>query len=744
MSTALPSPQTGSAVPHLEAEIRLQLQRIQASPSFQSSARMSRFLRFVVEETLESGPDGVKEVTVALAVFDRPTDFNPKLDPVVRNEARRLRGKLEVYYAGEGANDRVRISIPKGGYAPHFEVLESVPAAPPTPHVEERVLPIGGELTPSQEKPAVKRKPALWMTAVVVTAAVMGIGAGVLNRKPKAAKVALSITPLTSQVGHDFSPAISPDGQSVVFTREGPDGNLDIYVQTMLGEPRRLTTDMDNDLHPSWSPDGQTIAFIRAGPDTARIMVVPVAGGPEKQIAVPGRFDPGLTRMSAGPLERLASPGPSWSPDGKSLVYRQCLPTRENGCPLHVVSLATLEVRRLTEQINGVADMMPAWSPDGTKVAFVRFLTFSSMADLYVISAEGGKSIRVTQDSHDIRGLTWSGDGRSLIFSSNRTGTYSLWSVSLRDLAITPINAIGETAIEPAASKDNQLLVYTDASTNVNIWRLDVASHAAGKLITSTRQNRNGVWSPDGKRVAFTSDRRGSWELWTANADGSQAMPVTNLGQGDLGSASWSPDGQWIALEARTEGRPDVMVISSGGGAARRLLVGPAEHRSPLWSRDGKSIYFVSNRAGKLQMWKSTPSGSGVELVCDCNASDMAEAPDGKSLIFFNAPERGFWEVGLPSGSPHKIPRLEEANARRWWTVGANGLWFYDDLKKQPGLFVYSFTTKKVSHVMDFDRMLPVSTPSLAISPDGRSIIYSRRDSSRSQLMSIHGPFLER
>ena len=96
-------------------------------------------------------------------------------------------------------------------------------------------------------------------------------------------------------------------------------------------------------------------------------------------------------------------------------------------------------------------------------------------------------------------------------------------------------------------------------------------------------------------------------------------------------------------------------------------------------------------------------------MVCDCTGSDLAEAPDGRSLIFFNAPDRGFWEVALPFGSPHKIPHLEEANARKFWSVGSE---------------VYSFSTKKVSHVMDLDRMLPVSTPSLAVSPDGRSLIY--------------------
>jgi Tol biopolymer transport system component len=165
-----------------------------------------------------------------------------------------------------------------------------------------------------------------------------------------------------------------------------------------------------------------------------------------------------------------------------------------------------------------------------------------------------------------------------------------------------------------------------------------------------------------------------------------------------------------------------------------------SEYRSPVWSHDGKSIYFISNRGGKFQIWKTSPAGAGTEMVCDCTGSDLSEAPDGASLILFNAPDRGFWEVPVPSGAPHKIPGLEEVNARKWWSVGASDLWFYDERQKQAGVFAYSFATRKVTHVMDFNyRLLPVSTTSMSISPDGRSLIYSRTDSSRSQLMSIRG-----
>ncbi|HLK66597.1 MAG TPA: LpqB family beta-propeller domain-containing protein [Bryobacteraceae bacterium] len=718
---------------------------------------MSRFLRFVVQETLDNGTDAVKEVTVAFAVFDRPADFNPKLDPVVRNEARRLRGKLDAYYSGEGSNDPVLISIPKGGYAPAFtalkqaveteaSVLEPVPSDSPIPAAS--VLPSAPAaavaLAPASTpvaRPA--RKPALWLMIAVPIAALAALGFGMLNRNPAETSAAVTITPLTSEVGQDFDPAISPDGQQIAFVHEGPDGKLDIYVQPLSGEPRRLTTDPDNDLHPAWSPDGQSIAFLRATSETSRIIVMPATGGTEKQIVVPGRFDPGHQRVSAGPLDRLASPGPAWSPDGKSLVFRQCLPSRENGCPLHLVSLATLQVRQLTELIPGVADMCPAWSPDGRRIAFARFIS-SAVADLYTISAEGGSARRVTEEARGISGVTWSGDGRKLIFSSNRNGTYGLWAVSEEDRAIRAINVSGETAIEPAVLRDDHLLVYVDATTNVNIWRYDLESRTTEKLIGSTRHNNNAAWSPDGASVAFASDRSGSWELWLAHADGSHSVPLTKFGHGDIGRIQWAPDGRQIAFEARPEGVPQNFLIAPDGRQLRPLRPESSEQRVPTWSPDGRWLFYVSNRGGRLQIWKAPLNGGSPDLVCDCAASDVFPAPDGQSLFYYSPQEKGIREFVLSSGQARPVSGLEGVNPQRWWTVNASGIYFYDAAASQSGLFFYSFSSHQINRLTNLDRVLPVATPSLSISPDGKSLIFSRFDASHSKLMAIRGAFLDR
>src|SRR4051795_10348592 len=109
------------------------LQRIVASREFMNSERKRRFLKFVVQETLAGHAGRIKAYAIALDVFDRDPGFDPGADPVVRIEAGRLRRCLEHYYLGEGVADRIRITIPRGGYVPHFIVTDgdgrSVPEA---------------------------------------------------------------------------------------------------------------------------------------------------------------------------------------------------------------------------------------------------------------------------------------------------------------------------------------------------------------------------------------------------------------------------------------------------------------------------------------------------------------------------------------------------------------------------------------------------------------------------------------
>jgi tetratricopeptide (TPR) repeat protein len=162
--------------PFLPADLRLQLSRVLASRPFQDAELLKRFLSYTVEHTLAGEGDQLKEYRLGVDVFDRETSFDPRIDPVVRMAARRLRAKLQEYYEHEGAHDLIRIEVPKGGYAACF-------VAAPTPEVAVEDA-VGNHLAgkadvPRPERTSVVPVAGKWIlaaVAVLVSAALVAGG----------------------------------------------------------------------------------------------------------------------------------------------------------------------------------------------------------------------------------------------------------------------------------------------------------------------------------------------------------------------------------------------------------------------------------------------------------------------------------------------------------------------------------------------------------------------------------------
>src|SRR6185369_17636209 len=115
-------------------DVAIQIDRILASRFFARSERLCRFIRFAANHALDHGADRLKEYLIGVEVFDRGPAYDPRIDPIVRVEARRLRAKLKAYYASAGRDDQLRIEFPKGTYTPVFRLrpsrqIESEPAS---------------------------------------------------------------------------------------------------------------------------------------------------------------------------------------------------------------------------------------------------------------------------------------------------------------------------------------------------------------------------------------------------------------------------------------------------------------------------------------------------------------------------------------------------------------------------------------------------------------------------------------
>jgi Tol biopolymer transport system component len=695
--------------------VQSELARILASEPFSKAERMARFLRFVTEATLDGSAADLKEVVIGANVFDRPPDYDPKTDPVVRNEARRLRAKLDEYYRGPGARDSVHIEVPKGAYVPRF--IRVAPAAGPI------LLPV------EVQRPIAKRPPR-WAMAAVSILVIAGIGAVallLLNRNGDDAS--FSIQPVTALPGDKTMPAISPGAQQIAFVWDGDTGNQDIYV-TMLHDPAakplRLTTDPGQDLYPEWSPDGSRIAFTRVTGFNRAYYVVPALGGAERLL---------LRDMSRG------GGRPAWLPDGKSLVISQH-DTIEAPNRLVWITADGSQRRQITFPPPGADDHLATISGDGREVAFVRS-TGVDIADIYIQRLDSRDPKRLTFDGRGISGLTWAG-ASNLIYAANRDGGWRLRKIAAAGGTPQPVLPAVRGAQEPFYSQAGSRLVYSEVHTNTNIWRAQITDGRLGRpqrLIASSTHNDSPQYSPDGKRIAFLSDRAGSWEIWISDADGGSPGPLTSFNGGVTGTARWSPNGRELAFDSTQKGRTYIYRISANGGTPTMLTPDGMEGMTPSWSQDGQSIYFASFKTGTWEVWKQPAAGGPAVQVTTHGGIEALESPDGGSLLFVKAREPGIWNMSVHGGPEAVLPGTNDTQRSRYLAVTTRGVFYLCAAlhDSAPAVCFLPNGSRTPQTLGMLERPSVWGTPSLTVAPDGSNIVYAQTDHDGSDIVMVEG-----
>jgi Tol biopolymer transport system component/DNA-binding winged helix-turn-helix (wHTH) protein len=643
----------------------------------------------------------------------------------------------------DAANPRFIETIPRHGYrfiAPIENVGSAGAAGSVTPISRNRKSTASADpeqLSASSHVPAVLPVRPLFSTKILIAIALLAtVSAGFVgyralsNRgRPTAQPPARSafpnmrITQLTSLPGIYGSPTFSPDGKQIAFLWDGENrGRSDLYVQLVGGEKAlRLThTSTGFVCCADWSPDGQRIVFGRFDDGDCGVFIIPALGGEEHK----------LTDMAC-PEFGHGNSAIQWTANGKSLVFAdRCAPDAPLG--IVVFSLQTGGKRCLhSPSVGDAEDSDLVLSPDEKTVAFLRWPT-SGLAQIYTVAFSGGNLRQLTHELFDADVLTlmWSVDGKYITFEPTRDRMARVAALG---------GPVEFEAVYPkigALSRDHRRLAYIEPSLawrlSPAVWRINL-NHAGGKVLSQTRilvsaagGDDSAQLSPDEQQLVFHSKRSGTHQIWKSNADGSDPVQLTFFDQGYPGTPRWSPNGKWVAVDYHPTAHGQIYLVDSEGRNLRPLTSGNYEDSVPSWSRDGKAVYFASDRTGEWQVWRRELSSGKETQITRHGGFAAFESYDAKALYYSKFEGGGIWKI--PAGGGQEQLVTDSLHLGYWghFAVTDNGLYLVDsDAKGGPAIMYYDFQTRRLSSVLTYKEYPTPWFPNLAASRDGRTLFYS-------------------
>ena len=509
----------------------------------------------------------------------------------------------------------------------------------------------------------------VWGIVAVVLAAVLGFLAGGrgLPRVDGAGSgvTAVRMTQLTFDGGVEFQPTVSPDGRSIVYV--SLEGNAELYFRRVGGETSIALTGGDaRGWSPAFSPDGESVAYRSDG----GVFVMGATGesmrrltdfgfnpswspdGNSILVATEGILSPGgrgsrsqLWRVdvASGERTRLDRDGddvvqPRYSPGGHRIAYWG-LPLGTGRRVLYTMPAEGGEPIALTD--DDAMNWNPAWSPDGTSLYYLSDRGGIMNVWRLPIDERSGRPLgepqRVTASTAPVTWLDVATDTGRLVFSTRNRVSYLKRAAfdPLRREIVSEPEVLLESSLEIGnmePSPDDRWVALTGSSPQEDMYLLDLESSRLSRLTDDIHKDRVSCWSADSERIYFYSTRSGNYQAWSMKPDGSALTQVTDLTGQSVNNPRISPDGRRLAVGSSA----NVSLIDLTAG---ELPITRAEPLPPIndelrfvgwrWSPDGRRL--VGNAAGEGErggrgMWihevdsgeyREIDSGSGAPVWFD-------------------------------------------------------------------------------------------------------------------------------
>lgn len=296
-------------------------------------------------------------------------------------------------------------------------------------------------------------------------------------------------------------------------------------------------------------------------------------------------------------------------------------------------------------------------------------------------------------------------------------------------------------AYSPSVALRGNELAYRQAIGRDNIWRISLkdGKRLSGPptiAIAAKGRKLRPSFSPDGKRIAFESDRLGAMEIWACDRDGRNCAQLTSL-HGTAGNPHWSPDGRFIAFEFHPGERAEIYLFDVETHVARLLPTIPgADNLAPSWSRDSQWLYFSSRRGtGPFQIWKISPSHGHPIQITKAGGIAAAESSDRRYLYYSKYESDGIWRMPVSDGPEVRV--YYQPAGTEWfnWGLADKGIYYLNTTTTpRTSVEFFDLATRKTTTISTFDKPWGWG---FAISPDGNSLLYVQSEFEESNIMVV-------
>jgi Tol biopolymer transport system component len=483
----------------------------------------------------------------------------------------------------------------------------------------------------------------------------------------------------------------------------------------------RLTDQPGPEVFPSLSPDGKTIVYAARATNNWDIFLQRVGGKNPINLTPDSPVDDNM---------------PAFSPDGERIAFH----SQREGGGVYVMGATGESVRLLVK-----AGFHPAWSPDGTEIVFStawapRAETRMGRSQLHIVNLTTGavRPVKIVATDDDAIQAQWSPNGRRLAYWSTQGGVRDIFTVAASGGEAVRVTADEALDWNPVWSPDGRYLYFSsDRGGSMNLWRVPIDEHSGRTLgppdpiTTPSLDSAQISLSRDGRRLIYVQ------RAATRNLQRVAFDPVREV---TVGEPEWitqgsklavmpeiSPDGKSIAFFTLAPSQEDLYVANADGTGARQLTDDSYLDRAPRWAPDGSEIAFMSTRGGRFDIWAIRPDGSGlrqITAVPKLNATQPAWSPDGGRIAYGVAGDTTYIiDSRKPwrEQRPHALPRVGEKLA-----TFVPWSWSPDGRRlvgSAPGvgIVVYSFSSGTYEPIAPFGQY-PIWLP------DNRRVLFCRQE----------------